>query len=164
MRRFTELLLLVTCILTPLFFVNGFQALQPTTKNNPLRRDAMIRGLLAPRGFFCPSGFICETDFCCHENWHCCKSKSLFPSFESNCHRRAKKFCRRWLLRSFVSFFLAPSFNGLKYTVWIQELLFPREQWGHWMLSQRKNLFGTSRRTPNGQSAAAATPTNEYTA
>ena len=49
--RFTELPLLVACIATwthPLLFVNGLQVFQPTIKNNPLRRDALIWGLLVP--------------------------------------------------------------------------------------------------------------------
>ena len=82
MRRFTELLLLVACTL-PRFFVNGFEALQPLIKNNVLRADAMIRGLLDPRQFFCEnSGYaLCSNDnFCCPIDWVCCIGSSLLSS------------------------------------------------------------------------------------
>ena len=79
--RFTELLLLVSCM-SPLLFVNGLQALQPTIKNNLLRRDALIPGLLVPLQF-CVIGFnICWNIFCCPPDWNCCTGLSLSLSFK----------------------------------------------------------------------------------
>lgn len=84
MRRFTEALLLVACIVLPPLFVNGLQALQATTKYMPtIQRNGVIRGLLVSRqGGTCPNGFgICPSLTCCPIGGKCCNSSSFLSIF-----------------------------------------------------------------------------------
>ena len=102
--RFTELLLLVACM-SPLLFTNGLQALQPKIKNNILRRDALIPGLLVPLQF-CETGFnICGNIFCCPPDWNCCPGLSLYLLNLSSSLILELNFRRRQLLPTNVSSF-----------------------------------------------------------
>lgn len=81
MQRLTEVLLLAACMLFPALFVNGLQGIQPTVKYQPVRRQAVIRGLLVLRQSLCPNGFNeCEAIGCCPLGWNCCSGSSLLSN------------------------------------------------------------------------------------
>ena len=107
MRRFTELLLLTTCIFLLPLFVYGLGSFHSTVKYNAEQRGTVIRGLLVIRqdNYYCPYAgeYICESIHCCPGGWNCCRGLSLPPTVLFEFHRSATNLVRRQLLSSNVS-------------------------------------------------------------
>lgn len=88
MRRFTELLLLATCIFLLPLFVYGLGSFHSTVKYNAEQRGTVIGGLLVIRqdNYYCPYAgeYICESIHCCPGGWNCCRGLSPLQLFFSS--------------------------------------------------------------------------------